>query len=308
MNALSAPSTVADNRAVALVRAELLNRFCLVPTEEWLTSFLSTTRIPPPPIPTLASTASFRILNTDFTTTLSHASRTESSTSTATLPLGLDDVNVKQTVLQHATPVQVLDILDTSTSLYAQIEAIERVERGEEIRGREVIRTIPGITENTDQRGDDIDDENISSGRPAINSVNASRNVSGSSYATALATGKKGSTGPHKLLLQDAAGRKIWAFELARIDKITIINSDPPLPVRGAAQQPTPAPTQPPAEGMLIGTKILLKKSTAIRRGLVMLTPATTQLLGGKVEQWDTEWRKARKARLKEQLSRSGSA
>lgn len=303
MNAPPAPSTAVDNRVVTQVRTELFNRFCLVPIESWLTSFLSNTRMPPPPIPTLAATASFRIFTTDFTTTLSHASRADSSLSTPILPLGLDDVNVKHTVLQHNTPVQVLDILDISTSLYAQIEAIERVERGEEIRGREVIRTVPGITEDADQRMDGADDYNAVNGRPASTNTNASRNASGSSYATASATSKKGSTGPHKLLLQDAAGRKIWAFELERIDKITIINSDPPLPARGAPQQPTPAPTQPPAEGMLIGTKILLRKGTVVRRGLVMLTPTTTQVLGGRVEQWDTEWRKDRKTRLKDQLN-----
>jgi hypothetical protein len=38
--------------------------------------------------------------------------------------------------------VQVLDIEDIGTSLWSQIEAIERVERGEAIHGREIVRTI----------------------------------------------------------------------------------------------------------------------------------------------------------------------
>jgi len=186
-------------------------------------------------------------------------------------------------MLQIDIPVQVLDIQDISTSKWSQMEAIERVERGEEIRGREVIRSVPGINNEDDAQG--AEQGHDSSSRT---SAIASSNAAGSS--------RKGSTGPHKLLLQDSAGTKAWAFEMSRIERITVVNSNPP--VAGAA------PTQVPIEGMQIGCKFVLKKGTKVRRGLIMMTAASTTVMGGKVEVWDKKWREGRKARLKQELDR----
>ncbi len=258
---------------------ELFSRYSLVPSEQWLDEFRSTSRNLSHPLPALTSTAHFRLLSTDFTATLS-------TQQGQVFPRTISDVHAKELALQIDIPVQVLDIQDTSTSKWSQIEAIERVERGEEIRGREVIRHVPGV--NDDDDADGGEQGQGSSSRP---SATSSSNVSGNP--------RKGSTGPHKLLLQDAAGTKAWAFEVSRIERITVINSNPLLP--GAATTPTPV------EGMQIGCKFVLKKGTKVRRGLIMMTPANTTVMGGKVEIWDKKWREGRKARLVQELERENA-
>lgn len=261
-----------------LLRNELKTRYNLNPTDQWLTAFLSTISRPPP-LPALTSTAHFRLTSTDFTAALT-------ARPPHILPANIGDAQIKDTILQGNIPVQVLDIIDTSTSKYSQIEAIERVERGEEIRGREVIRNITVA--------DDDGDDSTLGGRTQRNSSRPSGTASTASNNT-----KKGSTGPHKLLLQDAAGTKVWAFELSRIDRITIINAGPTAP--GAT-------TQTPIEGMQIGCKLLLKSGTSVRRGLIMLTPAHTTIMGGKVEAWDKKWREVRKTRLQQDLEAENAA
>lgn len=80
--------------------------------------------------------------------------------------------------------------------------------------------------------------------------------------------------GPHKLLLQDARGTKAYAFEMEKIEKINV--------------------------SMAIGSKLVLRDFT-VSRGVIMLGPANTEVLGGKVETWDKKWRENRKKVLKEQ-------
>lgn len=258
------------------LKSELFSRYSLVPSEQWLSDFLSSSRNPSHPLPSLTSTAHFRLLSTDFTTALSRQQG-------QIFPSTISDVHTKELVLQTDIPVQVLDIQDMSTSKWAQIEAIERVERGEEIRGREVIRNVPGVNDDDGSNGGEHG--RGSSSRP---SAASSSNVSSDS--------RKGSTGPHKLLFQDAAGSKAWAFEMLRIERITIVNSNPPMLGAAAAQNPV--------EGMQIGCKFVLKKGTKVRRGLIMMTPASTTVMGGRVEIWDKKWRDGRKARLKQDLER----
>jgi len=261
------------------LKNELFSRYSLVPSEQWLNEFLSGSRNPSHPLSSLTSTAHFRLLATDFTTALS-------TRQGQVFPSTISDVHTKELVLQTDIPVQVLDIHDTSTSRWTQIEAIERVERGEEIRGREVIRNVPGVNDGDDGIGGEQGHGSLN--RP---SAASSSNVSGNS--------RKGSTGPHKLLLQDAAGLKTWAFEMSRLEKITIVNSNPPMPGAVGAQVPV--------EGMQIGCKLVLKKGTKVRRGLIMMTPASTTVMGGKVETWDRKWRHGRKERLKQDLERENA-
>ena len=261
------------------LKTELFSRYLLVPSEQWLNEFLSSSRNPSHPLPALTSTAHFRLLSTDFTSTLS-------TQQGHVFPADISDVQTKELILQKDVPVQVLDVQDTSTSNWSQIEAIERVERGEEIRGREVIRNVPGVNDDDDAGGGE--QNGASSSRP---SATASSSASNSS--------KKGSTGPHKLLLQDAAGAKAWAFEMSRIERITIVNSNPPMPGATFAQTPV--------EGMQIGCKFVLKKGTKVRRGLIMLAPASTAVMGGKVEIWDKKWREGRKGRLTLELERENA-
>ena len=157
-------------------------------------------------------------------------------------------MNVKESRLSGDVVVEVLDIIDLGSSKGTQIEAIERVERGEEVRGREVIRTVPGLDEG---------------------------NGDGSGANVGAGTGKKRSQGPHKLVLRDARGTDVMGFDLKEIPKCWIGE-----------------------EGMSVGCKIVLKKGALVRRGLVMLTPESVLMLGGKIESWDRKWREERKVRL----------
>ena len=179
---------MASSEALAAqIAVGLQARHGLSVNHTWLAAILPTTRTPPPPVPSLISTAHFRLLASDFTISLS---TTNAST---LLPVDVNDPNVKERKTAGGVPVQVLDIEDIGTSRWSQIEAIERVERGEEVRGREVIRTLPA--EAGEGPGDNP--------------------------APASAAGGAGkSAGPHKYLLQDARGTKVVAFEKVRVPRL----------------------------------------------------------------------------------------
>ena len=87
------------------------------------------------------------------------------------------------------------------------------------------------------------------------------------------------SSGPFKLLLQDLKGLRVYAFEQKRVEKIG-------LPAAGSG-------------GMNIGCKVLLKKGTKVARGMVLLEPISTVILGGKIEAWDKSWRDGREKSLR---------
>lgn len=89
------------------------------------------------------------------------------------------------------------------------------------------------------------------------------------------------SLGPHKLLVQDANGQKAYAMELESIRGVSV--------------------------AMSIGTKITLRQ-TSVARGLILLTPSNTEILGGKVDEWDKRWREQRKQRLKEMAGETESS
>jgi RecQ-mediated genome instability protein 1 len=149
-------------------------------------------------------------------------------------------VQAKEVRLTRPVHVQILDIEDLTRSRWNQAEDLEAVERGETTRGREVIRV----------RADD--DENSS---PA-------------------AAPSGGANAMHRLVLQDRAGKKMFAVELKRITGIGIGKT-------------------------CIGEKILLKAGTVVARGTVLLSPETTVLLGGKIEAWHKAWSEGRLNRLK---------
>lgn len=154
-----------------------------------------------------------------------------------TFPAGITNPNVKDQRIPGPVPVQVLDIEDIGRSRWSQVEAIEMEERGETRKGHEVIRVVPDEEDNSDP--------------------NPSTTPSG----------------PHKLLLQDAKGNKVYAFELDNVTGIDI--------------------------SMAIGSKLVLK-DFAVARGVIMLTTRGTTVLGGKVDAWDKKWREDRKKVLKE--------
>ncbi|KAJ5395848.1 uncharacterized protein N7487_010151 [Penicillium crustosum] len=170
--------------------------------------------------------------------------------------LDIHDPTVQERQLQGSIPVQVLDIEDIGTSLWSQIEAIERVERGEAIRGREIVRTI-AVGEDPE-----ASENNRANNNPANGAASASGN---SGY------------GPHRLILQDAAGTMAVGVEMQRIDGIAL-------------------------EKLAIGAKLLLR-NPSVARGMVLLSPGSVTLLGGKIEALDKSWRDGRKARLLEKTA-----
>lgn len=233
------------------IAAQILSTKSLSVSSTWLNTFLSSSgtaqrNVPPS---ALAKTAIFRLLASDIKESLSkHRS--------CVLPVDTYDPIVQERRLHGSIPVQVLDIEDIGTSLWSQIEAIERVERGEAIRGREIVRTVavgedPEATEN---------------GRANNGPATGPANASGSS-----------GYGPHRLILQDAAGTVTVGVETQRIEGITL-------------------------EKLAIGAKLLLRNPT-VARGMVLLTPGSVTVLGGKIESWDTPWRQGRKTRLLEKTA-----
>ena len=84
--------------------------------------------------------------------------------------------------------------------------------------------------------------------------------------------------GLHKLLLQDAAGKSVYGIELSGTEGVEL--------------------------GMSIGSKIVLKNAL-VARGVVLIEPATSMLLGGKVEEWHKAWKENRKGDLKAALERN---
>jgi len=85
-------------------------------------------------------------------------------------------------------------------------------------------------------------------------------------------TGVQKSGGPHKLLLQDVQGNFVYAIELKGVDGVGL--------------------------GMSIGCKISLK-NVVVARGVVLLEPGTTKILGGKIDASHKAWKENRKAELK---------
>jgi len=270
----------------AQLSAILQARHNLAVNATWLNDFLQSRGTNPPPLAVLASTAHFRILASDITATLSPTGAAD------VFPAGVADVNVKEHLLGGTVITQVLDVLDVGSSKWSQVEAIERVERGEEVRGREVIRTVDVM--DGDNNAPAADPASAASAGARLSTSNSTSN---SNSAT---TSSKLSLGPHKLLLQDVAGTKVLAFELVKVPKIGLsVAASVPVPQNqgfaGAAAAAVPASDDP---GMFIGCKLLLKPGTVVRRGMVMLTPGNCVSLGGKVEAWDRKWKEQRKERL----------
>ncbi|MCJ1307784.1 hypothetical protein MMC25_001432 [Agyrium rufum] len=153
------------------------------------------------------------------------------------LPPDITNGQIKERRLAGPLVLQILNIEDMSKSKWQQIEAIEALERGEGTKGREIIRVVP----NED-------------GEDPVAAANASDG------------------GPHKILLQDAKGGRVYGIELRDVKGLSLI--------------------------MNIGSKIMLKNAV-VARGVVLLEPATATFLGGKIDALHQSWRQNRKADLK---------
>lgn len=110
-----------------------------------------------------------------------------------------------------------------------------------------------------------------------------SQNGAGSnSQAGTTGAAQTKSKGPFKLLLQDHLGQVVYGFELFRVEKIDY----------------------PPT--MSIGCKIMLKRGCKVARGMILLEPSSTIVLGGKIDSLDKSWREGREARLRSALGVAG--
>ena len=244
----------------------LLAAYSLPVSPTWLSTFLAFARNPLPPLPALTSTARFRILASDIRTSLAPTNDI--------LPVDwINDVTIKERRLPTDIVVQVLDITDIGTSKWSQIEAIERVERREEVRGREVIRNVPIMNDDDDDGSNARNRTQGNDGTAEASASASAANTNGNSNSNA--SNSKKSPGPHKLILQDAKGTNATAFEMIELPQLYIGEG-----------------------GMSIGCKLLLKQGTLVRRGMIMLMPDSATVMGGKIESWDKKWREERKGRL----------
>lgn len=91
-------------------------------------------------------------------------------------------------------------------------------------------------------------------------------------------TGVQKGGGPHKLLLQDVLGNTVYGIELRDVEGLGL--------------------------GMSIGCKILLKNAV-VARGVILLEPATTKILGGKIVGLHKAWKENRKTELKTAIEAS---
>ncbi|KAF3941157.1 hypothetical protein ABW19_dt0203542 [Dactylella cylindrospora] len=216
----------------AQISSHILSTKSILPSQSWLTTFLSTQK-PNLPFQSLCQTALFRLLASEITTSVQ-------GTPGGTFPANILDITAPSRTLKGPIPVQIVGIEDIGHSKLSQLEAIESSERGEKTKGKEIIRIVPGE--------EDTDPDNL---------------------------GLSGVRGPHKLLLEDAKGVRVYGIELKPINGVSI--------------------------GMNIGSKMVLREVRAAR-GVLMLEPANTVLVGGKVEELHKKWREERKDKLKAEL------
>lgn len=166
------------------------------PSQTWLQTLIAT-RNPPPPLPSLLMTAKTRLLAADLTTPgLLDPARAP----TLCFADGLAAPSVKETRLASDVYAQVVDVENLARSRWDQVEELEAVERGEQTRGREVVR-IPVVDEEPlPPPGTRQATTAAAPGAPAV----AARNAT------------------HRLLLQDCKGQRVYALELVRMPEITI--------------------------------------------------------------------------------------
>lgn len=242
----------------AQIRAQLQCQSLPLPSQAWLQSLIAA-RTPPPPLQSLVATARARLLAADLTT----AGLLDSST--ASLPANISNAEVAEARLPRDVVVQVLDVENLTRSRWEQVEELEAIERGEQTRGRQIIR-LPTGNEDEDE------DQGVAAAAAAESQEPAPR-----ATARSAPVGKGPKNATHRLVLQDWKGQRVYGLELKTVEKIGVgITS--------------------------IGEKILLRAGTVVARGTMLLQPATTSVLGGKVELWQKTWVDGRLAKLKEAI------
>ncbi|KAI0506356.1 RecQ mediated genome instability protein Rmi1 [Xylaria bambusicola] len=244
----------------AQIRSGLQSQGLPSPSISWIQSAMPN-RSPLPPLPALIATVKTRFLAADLTNPALFDSPSLAFPSNASNP------EVKEVKLTWDIPVQVLDIENLSKSKWEQVEELEAIARGEQTRGREIIRLPTGNEEDEfSLDGQATQTTNNGVERSGL------RGASAASVNTANAATKSST---HRLILQDCKGQKLYGLELKRIDKIGI-------------------------GSLNIGEKIMLRRGAILARGTVLFDTTTCTILGGKVEAWQKDWIEGRLTRLRE--------
>ncbi|TGO25186.1 hypothetical protein BPAE_0085g00060 [Botrytis paeoniae] len=237
-----------------------------LPSPTFLTAILtpSTTHLSSlPSLPSLLATTRHRLLSTSLTTPNFLSPETHS------LPPSLSNSLIKETLLDHDIPVQVLDIEDISRSKSDLLLDLEAERLGERTQGRSIIRVAD---ESSSSFSSTLDlGSSASTQHP-----NQTQNKSSPSN----------SSGPFKLHLQDLTGATIYAFTSS-------LSASSPL------QEKIGLPPK-----MNIGCKILLQRGTRVHRGMVRLEGYTCIVLGGRVEGLDRAWKEGWEGRLRESIEK----
>ncbi|KAI1819916.1 hypothetical protein F4861DRAFT_97961 [Xylaria intraflava] len=232
------------------------------PSSAWIRAALPN-RNPLPPLQALVATVKTRFLATDLTNPALFSSPPPA------FPPNLSSPEVQEVKLNNDVLVQVLDIDNLSKSKWDQVEELETIARGEQTRGREIIRLTTG---NEDEE-DGVDGQATQAADN--NAERLGPQGRGGSAASANTANAATKSSTHRLVLQDCKGQKVHGLELKRIDRI--------------------------GTGTLnIGEKIILKRGTTVARGALLLEPTTCTILGGKVEAWQKFWVESRLSRLRE--------
>ncbi|KAH8668707.1 hypothetical protein BX600DRAFT_435230 [Xylariales sp. PMI_506] len=252
----------------AQVSSSLQSQGLPSPTLSWIRSVLPN-RDPMPPLPALTATTKARLMATDITNP-----GVLDIPITAALPTNITDQKFQEAKLSKDILVQVLDIDNLSKSKWEQVEELEAIARGEQTKGREIIRLANTGEDGEDEAGSGGDYGYSTATSQAVGSM-AQNARSGAQAEPGTGGSSKNST--HRLILQDCRGQKVYGLELKRMDKIGVGTTN-------------------------IGEKILLKKGAIVARGTVLLEPASCVVLGGKVEAWQKAWLEGRLARLRDAI------
>lgn len=242
------------------IRSALAAEQLPAPSQAWLQTIVAQQPPQQRSLPALVAAAKNRLLSTDLTA----PGLFDSSSRPPVFPrelLSSSAASMQETRLAHDVVVQVVDFENLSQSRWQQVQALEAIERGEQKRGREIIRIPTGGEE-----GEGGDETGTESGRPG-----AGRPTAGGSSTN----GPSDASATHRLVLQDAAGNTLFALELTRIFRISISR-------------------------LKIGEKLVLKSGTVVARGTLLIEPANVKFLGGQIESMHEMWLKGRLARLRE--------
>ncbi|KAJ2995105.1 hypothetical protein NUW58_g1366 [Xylaria curta] len=246
----------------AQIRSGLQGQGLPPPSIAWIKTAMPN-RNPLPPLPALIATVKTRFLAADLTNPALFDSPAPA------FPPNASNPEVREVKLTWDIPVQVLDIENLSKSKWEQVEELEAIARGEQTRGREIIRLPTG----------DEEDEFAVDGQATQSAINGPERPGLQGKGGSAPAATRSST--HRLVLQDCKGQRLYGLELKRIDRIGI--------------------------GTLnIGEKFILKRGAILARGMLLLDPATCTILGGKVEAWQKDWVEGRLTRLREAVEADG--